>query len=60
MKKRYLKKWVEVVLMIMIFISILVLGSESEKFFITSKLIALAIMLINTKILFKYSRLGGE
>ena len=60
MKKRYLKKWVEVVLIIEILISIMILGAESDKYFIISKIIALVILIINSKILYKYSRLGGE
>lgn len=56
MKKRYLKRWVEFVLIGIIFLAMLVLGGESDSFFIISKVIALAIMLLSVYILYKYSR----
>lgn len=56
MKKRYLKRWVEYVLIGIIFLAMLVLGGESDNFFITSKIIALAIMLPSVYILYKYSK----
>lgn len=56
MKKRYLKRWVEFVLIGIIFLAMLVLGGESDSFFIISKVIALAIMLPSIYILYKYSR----
>ena len=59
MKKIYLKKWVEVVIIFMQVILFMVLGSECEdlKVFIISKLVALTLFIINSMILFKYSRL---
>ena len=56
MKKRYLKKWVEVVLCAILLISLFVLGGESETYFFTSKLISLPIALISGYILIKYTK----
>ena len=56
-KRRYLKKWVEVVLVMILLISLMVLGSESETHFLTSKLVALPIVLVSGYILFKYGRI---
>ena len=56
MKRRYLKRWVEFLLIGVIFLTMLVLGGESETCFITSKIIALVIMLPSIYILYKYSR----
>jgi general stress protein CsbA len=57
MKRRYLKKWVEVVLCAILLISLMVLGGESETYFITSKLISLPIFLISGYILLKYTKI---
>lgn len=57
MKRRYLKKWVEVVLVIVLLISLFVLGGESETYFIISKLISLPIFLISGYILIKYTKI---
>lgn len=59
MKRIVLKRWVEVVIIFMQVILIMILGSESDdlKVFVISKLIALIIFVINSLILFKYSRL---
>lgn len=57
MKRRYLKKWVEVVLCAILLISLMVLGGESETYFITSKLISLPIFLISGYILLKYTKM---
>ena len=59
MKKTYLKKWVEVVIVFIQVILFMILGSECDdlKIFIVSKLIALIIFVINSVILFKYLRL---
>lgn len=59
MKKIYLKRWVEVVIVSIQFILFMILGSECDdlKIFIVSKIIALIIFVINSAILFKYSRL---
>ena len=59
MKKIYLKKWVEVVIIFMQVILFMILGGECEdlKVFIISKLVALTLFIINSMILFKYSRL---
>ena len=56
--KRYLKRWVEVVIICIQVILFMVLGGECEdlKIFIISKLIALTLFIINSMILFKYSR----
>lgn len=56
--KRYLKRWVEVVIIFMQVILFMVLGGECEdlKVFIISKLVALSLFIINSVILFKYSR----
>ena len=56
-KRRYLKKWVEVVLVMILLISLMVLGSERETHFLTSKLVALPIVLVSGYILFKYGRI---
>lgn len=62
MKKIYLKKWVEVVIIFIQAILFMILGSDCNdlKIFIVSKIIVLIIFVINSKILFKYSRLVGE
>lgn len=56
--KRYLKRWVEVVIICIQVILFMVLGGECEdlKVFIISKFIALTLFIINSMILFKYSR----
>lgn len=57
--KRYLKRWVEVVIIFIQVILFMVLGGECEdlKVFIISKLVAVTLFIINSMILFKYSRL---
>lgn len=57
MKRRYLKKWVEVVLVMVLLISLFVLGGESDSCFLTSKLIALPIFLMSGYILLKYTKI---
>lgn len=57
MKRRYLKKWVEVVLVMVLLLSLMVLGGESETHFISSKLISLPIFLISGYILLKYTKI---
>lgn len=57
MKRRYLKKWVEVVLCALLLISLFVLGGESETYFFTSKLIAMVTLLISGYILIKYTKI---
>lgn len=57
MKRRYLKKWVEVVLCLVMVVSLLVLGGESETCFFTSKLVAMATLLTSGYVLFKYGRI---
>ena len=57
MKRRYLKKWVEVVLAMVLLISLMVLGSESDTCFLISKLVVLPIVLASGYILFKYGRI---
>ena len=56
-KRRYLKKWVEVVLCAILLISLFVLGGESETCFFTSKLVALPIALVSGYILFRYTKI---
>ena len=56
-KRRYLKKWVEVVLAMVLLISLMVLGGESETRFITSKIVAMGTLLASGYILFKYGRI---
>lgn len=56
-KRRYLKKWVEVVLAIVLLISLMVLGSESETHFITSKIVAMGTLLASGYILFRYTKI---
>lgn len=56
MKKRYLKKWVEVVLAIILLAALVVMGAEVEKYFIISKLIAMVVFIISGYILLKYAR----
>ena len=59
MKKRYLKKWVEYILLTIQFMLILIIGGESENLsvFIISKLIALVLLFLNHIILVKYTKL---
>ena len=56
MKKRYLKKWVEVVLAMILLASLVVMGAEIKKYFIISKIIAMVIFLMSGYILLKYAR----
>ena len=56
-KRRYLKKWVEVVLAMVLLISLMVLGGESETHFITSKIVAMVTLLASGYILFKYTKI---
>lgn len=59
MKKRYLKKWVEYILLTIQFMLILIIGGESDNLtvFIISKLIALILLFLNHLILVKYTKL---
>lgn len=59
MKKRYLKKWVEYILLTIQFMLILIIGGESDNLsiFTISKLIALTILFLNHLILVKYTKL---
>ena len=57
MKRRYLKKWVEVVLCLVMVVSLLVLGGESETCFFTSKLVAMVTLLASGYVLFKYGKI---
>lgn len=56
-KRRYLKKWVEVVLCAILLISLFVLGGESETCFITSKIVAMGTLLASGYILFRYTKI---
>lgn len=56
-KRRYLKKWVEVVLAMVLLTSLVVLGGESETYFITSKIVALGTLLASGYILFRYTKI---
>ena len=59
MKKRYLKKWVEYILLTVQFMLILIIGGESDNLsiFTISKLIALTLLFLNHLILVKYTKL---
>ena len=59
MKKRYLKNWVEYVLLTIQFMLILIIGGESDNLsiFTISKLIALTLLFLNHLILVKYTKL---
>lgn len=59
MKKRYLKKWVEYILLTIQFMLILIIGGESDNLsiFTISKLIALTLLFLNHLILIKYTKL---
>lgn len=59
MKKRYLKKWVEYILLTMQFMLILIIGGESDNLsiFTISKLISLILLFLNHLILVKYTKL---
>lgn len=58
MKKFYLKKWVEYLIVTMQFILFIILCADSDNFtlFVVSKIIALIIFYINHLILEKYTR----
>ena len=53
MKKRYLKKWVEYILLTIQFMLILIIGGECDNLsvFIISKLIALVLLFLNKELL---------
>ena len=59
MKKRYLKKWVEYILLTIQFMLILIISGESDNLsiFTISKLIALTLLFLNHLILIKYTKL---
>ena len=59
MKKIYLKKWVEYILLTIQFMLILIIGGESDNLsvFTISKLIALTLLFLNHLILIKYTKL---
>ena len=59
MKKRYLKKWVEYILLTIQFMLILIIGGESDNLsiFTISKLISLTLLFLNHLILVKYTKL---
>lgn len=59
MKKIYLKKWVEYILLTIQFMLILIIGGESDNLsiFTISKLIALTILFLNHLILVKCTKL---
>lgn len=59
MKKIYLKKWVEYILLTIQFMLILIIGGESNNLsiFTISKLIALTLLFLNHLILVKYTKL---
>ena len=59
MKKRYLKKWVEVVLTLVFLISLMIIASESysNTYFITSKLVSLITLFGSAYIITKYGRM---
>ena len=59
MKNRYLKKWVEYILLTIQFMLILIIGGESDNLsiFTISKLIALTLLFLNHLILVKYTKL---
>ena len=56
-KRRYLKKWVEVVLAMVLLVSLVILGSESETFFVTSKIVAMGTLLTSGYILLRYTKI---
>lgn len=56
-KRRYLKKWVEVVLAMVLLTSLVVLGGESETCFLTSKIVAMTTLLASGYILFRYTKI---
>ena len=62
MKKVYLKRWVEVVLIIIQFLLVMIMAGDCDnlKVFIISKVIALFIFVIIHIIMTKYSRLMGD
>ena len=59
MKNRYLKKWVEYILLTIQFMLILIIGGESDNLsiFTISKLIALTLLFLNHLILVKYKKI---
>ena len=62
MSKRYIKNWVQVLLVIINMLTILIMGSDCEymKIFIISHLFAGVVFTINSLILLKYGRLNYE
>ena len=62
MKKLVFKKWVEILLQVITIIAVFFLAAECENTiaFVISKLICLAIILINITLLKKYGRLEDE
>lgn len=62
MRRLVFKKWVEILLQFITIISVFFLVTECDDFklFVISKLICLAIILINTTLLKKYGRLESE
>ena len=62
MKKIYLKKWVEVVIVFIQVILFMILAGDCDdlKIFIVSKIIVLIIFFVNHLILVKYTKLYDE
>lgn len=62
MSKRYIKNWVQVLLVIINMLAILIMGSDCEdiKIFIVSHLFAGLVFVLNSLILLKYGRLNYE
>ena len=56
-KRRYLKGWVEFLLIGVVLFSLMVLGGESETHFITSKIVAMGTFLVSTYILSKFTKI---
>lgn len=56
-KRRYLKEWVEFLLIGVVLFSLMVLGGESEICFITSKIVALGTFLSSAYILSKFTKI---
>lgn len=62
MKKVIIKKWVKVLLIILMFISVILLAGdcESDKLFYLTKIISLIIFIITSNLLLKYGGFNGN
>lgn len=58
-KKRYLKGWVAYLLGAVLLLSFMIMGAETEQYFVSSKIVALITAVISGYILINYTKMEG-